>query len=484
MTESAVNARLRADARMDLLLPKLIEIRAAKARLDAEEARALAEAQTIAADWTEEADTGRVGSDAGFPYRSIAAEIGAALRVSDRTVQRQMGEAATLVHDYTGTLEALDAGVISVAHVRAIVTAGAIIETPEMRGEFEQDVLQIAATESATRLTPLAKRRAEWYADTTFEQRHRRAAEDRTVWVTDLDDGMAELRAILPAVIAHGVHDRLSEMARTVIDARRVETGAGDGSAGTTTDAGGCGDDGPTDSPDVRTTDQIRADILGDLLLTAAPTGHTDLGAIRATVQITVPVMSLIEKRITDPYESAFLVGHSPVDPETACMLTAQAPGWDRILTHPISGQVLAVDRYRPSEQQRRHLTVRDQHCRFPGCRMPAKRCDVDHTIDHAHGGQTDVCNLACLCERHHTLKHNTAWTVRQLPGGILEWTSPTGRIYIDTPVSTIEFAPDPEHEIPNDPIPAATTRVPEELDPDDIDFDELQFDPLELIPF
>ena len=217
MTESALNARLRADARMNVVLPKLIEIRAAKARLDAEEARALAEAQAIAADWTEESETGRVGSDAGFPYRSVAAEIGAALRVSDRTVQRQMGEAATLVNDYVGTLEALDAGVISAAHVRAIVTAGSIIETPEMRGEFEQDVLQIAAAESATRLTPLAKRRAEWYADTTFEQRHRRAVEDRAVWVTDVDDGMAELRALLPAVVAHGVHDRLSEMARSCL---------------------------------------------------------------------------------------------------------------------------------------------------------------------------------------------------------------------------------------------------------------------------
>ena len=159
MTDSALNARLRADARMNVVLPKLIEIRAAKARLDAEEARAFAEAEAIAADWTEEADNGRVGSDAGFPYRSIAAEIGAALRVSDRTVQRQMGDAATLVNDYKGTLEALDAGAISSAHVRAIVTAGAIIETPEMRAEFEQDVLQLAAAESATRLTPLAKRR-------------------------------------------------------------------------------------------------------------------------------------------------------------------------------------------------------------------------------------------------------------------------------------------------------------------------------------
>ena len=464
MTESALNARLRADARMNVVLPKLIEIRAAKARLDAEEARALAEAQAIAADWTEEADNSRVGSDAGFPYRSIAAEIGAALRVSDRTVQRQMGEAATLVNDYVGTLEALDAGVISAAHVRAIVTAGAIIETPEMRAEFEQDVLQIAAAESATRLTPLAKRRAEWYADTTFEQRHRRAVEDRAVWVTDVEDGMAELRALLPAVVAHGVHDRLSEMARSVIDAREPET------------------------DDLRTTDQIRADIFGDLLLTAAPTAHdggpTDLGAIRASVQITVPVMSLIEKRITDPYETAFLVGHSPVDPETACILTAGAAGWDRILTHPISGQVLAVDRYRPSQDQRRHLTVRDQHCRFPGCRMPAKRCDVDHTLDHAHGGVTCEYNLALLCERHHMLKHHTAWTVRQLPGGILEWTSPTGRIYIDTPISTIEFAPDPEHEIPEPWAPDTITRVPEELDPDDIEYDNLEFDPLELIPF
>ena len=344
MTETAVIARLRADERMNVVLPKLVEVRAAKARLDAEEARLLAEAQAIAADWTEEAEYGSVGSDAGFPYRSVAAEIGAAWRVSDRTAQRQMGDAATLVQDYAGT---------------------------------------------------------------------------------------PELRALLPAVVAHGIHDRLSEMTRTVIDARDTDT----------------------DTEDLRTTDQIRADIFGDLLLTAAPTAHdggpTDLGAIRATVQITVPVMSPIEKRITDPYETAFLVGHSPVDPQTACMLTAGAAGWDRILTHPISGQVLAVDRYRPSEQQRRHLTVRDQHCRFPGCRMPAKRCDIDHTLDHAHGGKTCEHNLAHLCERHHTLKHNTAWTVRQLPGGVLEWTSPTGRTYIDTPVSTIEFAPDPESEIP-----------------------------------
>ena len=86
---------------------------------------------------------------------------------------------------------------------------------------------------------------------------------------------------------------------------------------------------------------------------------------------------------------------------------------------------------------------------------MPARRCDADHTIDHARGGPTTAENLALLCRRHHTLKHNTAWTVVQRAGGELEWTSPTRRTYVDRPVSSIEFAPDPECEIP-EPDPFA----------------------------
>ena len=453
MTDTALDARLRADARVDALLPRLVEVRAQKARLEAEEARLLAEARGIAEDWTIEAGGARTGSDAELPYRSIAAEIGAAWRVSDRTVQRQMQDAATLVRDYAATTAALEAGRISIAHARALVSAGAVIEHAQLRAEYEETVLPLAFTEAASRFAPLAKRRAEWFADTTFEERHHRALDDRAVWVTDLDDGIAELRALLPAVVAHGIHDRLSQMARTVVDARRHA----DAREGDAADPRGAHDTDAEASDDERTTDQVRADVFADLLLTGEPTAHTapgGLGAIRANVQVTVPVMSLIEKRVTDPYESPFLVGHSPVDTRTALLLTAAAPGWDRILTHPISGQVLAVDRYRPSEHMRRHLTVRDQHCRFPGCRLPAKRCDADHTIDHAHGGATSAENLALFCRRHHVLKHQTAWRVTQRGGGDLEWTSPTGRSYIDTPVSRVEFAPDPECEIEPDPVP------------------------------
>lgn len=112
-------------------------------------------------------------------------------------------------------------------------------------------------------------------------------------------------------------------------------------------------------------------------------------------------------------------------------------------MTHPITGAILAIDRYRVTADLERALRVRDEHCRFPGCRQPPWRCDRDHTHDAARGGRTCLQNLACLCRRHHTLKHATEWGVRQLGGGTLEWTSPTGLTYIDIPPTTLRFIPD-----------------------------------------
>jgi hypothetical protein len=187
--------------------------------------------------------------------------------------------------------------------------------------------------------------------------------------------------------------------------------------------------------------DQVRTDILTDLLLAGAPASHgagDGLGAIAGHVQITVPALTLLG----EGSEPAVLAGSGPIDPETARRLTANAPSWTRVLTDPGSGHPLLVDRYRPSKKQRRFLATRDEHCRFPGCRMPVRRCDVDHTIDAAQGGATSTANLAHLCRRHHVLKHHSAWTVRQRPGGVLEWRSPTGRAYSDRAPSSLRFVP------------------------------------------
>ncbi|HEX5730389.1 HNH endonuclease signature motif containing protein, partial [Microbacterium sp.] len=248
-----------------------------------------------------------------------------------------------------------------------------------------------------------------------------------------------------PSVLVHAAHDRVTQLARATTRCHETDAPADLSS-----------NDGAVEpcADDARTMDQRRADILFDLVLAADPVAHAaGDAAIRGNVSVTVPVLALIDDTVRDPFEATTLDGQSPIDIDTARMLAADAPGWDRILTHPITGAVLGVDRYRPSEEVRRHLRVRDQHCRFPGCRMPTRRCDADHTLDFALGGATTAENLANLCRRHHTLKHQTSWTVVQRPGGVLEWTSPTGAVYTDRPVSTVAFAPDPECEYASAPF-------------------------------
>ncbi len=193
---------------------------------------------------------------------------------------------------------------------------------------------------------------------------------------------------------------------------------------------------------------QIGADVAADMLLTGAPaldptSGEQlpgGLGAIQAQVQVVVPVLTLLGQ--TDA--GASLHGQIPIDPETARHLAATAPGWDRVLCHPITGTVLEVDRYTPGTDQRRYLRARDQHCRGFGCRQPAHRCQLDHNHEHHDGGPTALTNLAHFCTRHHTLKTETEWTVRQLRDGTVEFTSPLGKSYTDEPPPRVMFVPDP----------------------------------------
>ncbi|MGO4681895.1 HNH endonuclease signature motif containing protein [Microbacterium sp. 2MCAF23] len=141
------------------------------------------------------------------------------------------------------------------------------------------------------------------------------------------------------------------------------------------------------------------------------------------------------------------LASGQPIDTHTARILAGGADAWERVLTHPITGAILAVDHYRPNTDLRRLLHARDSRCRFPTCGLPPTAQDLDHTIDAAYGGATEEGNLGGLCRRHHVLKHQTAWTVKQKGAGVLEWTSPSGATYIDKPPAPVTFTidePDP----------------------------------------
>lgn len=200
---------------------------------------------------------------------------------------------------------------------------------------------------------------------------------------------------------------------------------------------------------DRRTIDQRRADLLCDLLLTGTPTATGIDGAlagITARIQVTVPALTLAGDADGPP---ALLGGYGPIDGELARRLAGLAPGWDRVFTDPRTGAPLDVDRYRPSAHLSRYLAARDERCRTPGCGQLIHRCDRDHTIAAAVGGATTAENLAHFCRRHHICKHHTAWRVRQLGGGTLEWTGPSGRRYIDRPPAVVRFVPAAEDPPP-----------------------------------
>ncbi|MGH3853166.1 MAG: DUF222 domain-containing protein [Pseudonocardiaceae bacterium] len=78
----------------------------------------------------------------------------------------------------------------------------------------------------------------------------------------------------------------------------------------------------------------------------------------------------------------------------------------------------------------RRHVQIRDRVCVHPGCRCPAGHADLDHTVDHVHGGVTAEANSGPLCRHDHRLKHVGGWRLRQPEHGHFVWTSPLGRIY------------------------------------------------------
>lgn len=216
---------------------------------------------------------------------------------------------------------------------------------------------------------------------------------------------------------------------------QRVVTGPGPrgGTAATASPAS------PDPASDSRSVDQRRADAFAELLLTGAAACHGDgTGAVAGRVQVTVPVLTLAGANDEPP----LLAGYGPVDARLVRRLAAKVPGWDRVLTDAPTGLPLSVDRYRPNAQLIRYLEARDERCRTPGCSVPAHRCDKDHTIDAAQGGPTEAGNLAHICRRHHIGKHHTAWRVRQLGGGVLEWTGPSGRSYLDRPPATVRFVP------------------------------------------
>ena len=106
---------------------------------------------------------------------------------------------------------------------------------------------------------------------------------------------------------------------------------------------------------------------------------------------------------------------------------------------------------YEPSAALVRFVRARDRHCQFPGCGMPASRCELDHVKAYDHddpvrGGQTTAINLCCLCKHHHRVKHSDGWSLERTPDGQLHWTSPAGEDIVVDPPDLDVWMPEPPH--------------------------------------
>ncbi len=417
------------------------------AQVQVRELRALAAAGQLAEAQTAQRNARVQVHD--MALRSIAAEVGGVMRFTDRTVQRRIGEARTLIEGFPATVEAWEQGRIVRGHAIAIVETGTSLPA-EMWSEFEQLAISRCEKDTPNRVRGELEILAHRMHPRSFAERHEDAAATRCVRIVPGRDGMSDVVATVSTVIAEGIHDRLTQQARAIIDTRdeRVAAHGGDGVAfGEAATAHSDSDDAAAIvATDQRSIDQVRADVFADLLLAGTPalddtrdTTAGPLGAIRARVQVLIPAATLTGED-DGPCD---LTGRSPIDPATARTLAGDTGMWERLFHDPTTGVTVSTDSYRVPSGMRRFLQARDQHCRFPGCRVAAIRCEVDHTHDHALGGRTELSNLAHLCQRHHSMKQFTAWRVRQLKGGVLEWTSPLGRTYReDAPTPAVAFTP------------------------------------------
>ncbi|GAA1470566.1 HNH endonuclease signature motif containing protein [Microbacterium thalassium] len=345
--------------------------------------------------------------------RAAAVDIAVRLQLSEATVQARAAHAAMLRERAPAVWARFLGGSVPEASATAVAQLVGTLpgDAPEAWAVFEERVLAAAMRLAPGRFRTVARRARERAHPETIDTRHRRAAADRSVWITPELDGMSTLTALLPAAAAHGLKRRIDHAAREL---RRA--------------------------PDERRTlAQLRADVLADLVPAAATSGAAGAslagtaepagasgpaGAPAATVAVTVPALTLLG----EDDGPAILDGYGPIDIDTARRLAGTASSWVRILTDPVTGTVLDVDRrtYRVPADLKRWLGVKHPLCVFPGCPRAAADCDVDHVLDWQYGGPTADDNLAPLCRPHHRLKHESQWHLER-DGRTLAWTSPTG---------------------------------------------------------
>jgi hypothetical protein len=338
------------------------------------------------------------GDDPGWAEEAAAAEIRAALRLTRRAADAELGFALELRRRLPEVWAALGAGDIDLR--RARITAHGTQHLSE--GTAREVVARVI--DEASRLTTgqLAARirRLCLEADPAEAQlRYQDAIAERRVVMEPTESGTAHLCGYeLPPYRVAEATRRINHLARSLKTA-----------------------------DETRSMDQLRADVYLDLLIGNAGSGEV-AGGGGVEIQVDLPtLMGLAE-------DAGELAGYGPVVADIARRVAEEQAGSQRRYTVTDAGTGRPIStgttRRRPAASQRRDVEARDVTCIFPGCRMPAAGCDLDHRVLWSEGGPTTVDQLVPLCRHEHVIRHRAGWRHQPLAGGDHAWISALGYTY------------------------------------------------------
>lgn len=371
-------------------------------------------------------------------------EIASTLNVAPITAQSRIDVARVLTQHLPATCSALANGEISSAQATVIAKESATLLRrgidPDQLKYLESTAIAYAEFHTPAQVTNKVRSIVAKMEPVEFEVAVAQASEGRRVTFTPQPHGMAQIMALLPAVEAQTVWLAIDKLARAnkdkdLINIARISRSVSidDGSAKTEDGSVTTESASPTEfiSANIEplTLDQLRADALATIAEKfLAASGEENLAHGRpVTLNLTLDLPTFLGLS----ENPGVLAGYGEI-PASAARLLASDAKWRRFITDPVTGNLLDYGRltYQPPQPLIDFIVARDRRCRFPGCRQPARVCDIDHAIPWEEGGKTSKENLGLLCRRHHRMKTHGGWKLVSYADGSCEWSSPTGNVF------------------------------------------------------
>ncbi|HUF95067.1 MAG TPA: DUF222 domain-containing protein [Acidimicrobiia bacterium] len=335
--------------------------------------------------------------DVEFGLDAAAMELRAALRLTRRMAEVEIDFAHVLKHRLPAVGQALWSGEIDVRRARVLVNGTEHLSDSHARQVIDE-VIGRAPQLTTGELRSKVQKLCLEIEPEAAKKRYESALEEHRLVREPTVDGTANIiLSDISSVRASAAFDHINSLAESL----RVPG-------------------------ETRTMDQLRADIALDLI--CGDSAHQTKRNGTVNIHVDLETLAGLADR---PGE---LAGFGPVIADIARQVADERKesNWRYRVTDPDTGMPVHIGttRRRPDARQQRHVELRDLTCVFPGCRMPATDCDLDHIKPWAETGKTNVKDLAPGCRHDHVGRHQFDWKYQPLPGGDYLWISPLGHRY------------------------------------------------------